>query len=116
MAMFQNKKAHFDPLCTGSFVATLIIGAILFSQIRNPPEMLIIIFALVAVTSQVIHIAHHGINPLGGVISLVILVTALFLLRYIFGNVDVVGRLLIDNLAFVVPAVVLLDGIKVVAS
>ena len=116
MVMFQNKKAHLDPLCTGAFIAVLIVGALLFFDVIGTPKMLIAIFAFIAITSQIIHIAHHGINPLGGVVSFIILVIALFLLRYSFGAAGGFEKLLAGRLTFIVPAVVLLDGLKIVAS
>lgn len=116
--MLRNRKAHVDPVCLVPVILVLVSGAYVLSIIysgNTVPNNYILVFAVLAILSQVVHLFHHGITPISGVFMIVIFIIALLLLRFSIGNVEGIGEFYTANMKWVVISIMGLDVIKTIA-
>lgn len=108
--MLRDRKGHGSPFCVGSSIVTIIIGLFaLRSLYGSRPSMgLLAAFAMFSILAQVIHLVEHGMTPIGGTASFINFVFAIFVIRYLIGNLSVME----DLLALLFPIALILELTK----
>ena len=115
--MIRNRKAHIDPICIVPTTLLVIVGGIMLSWVFSGAEVLmpaLLGFAVLAMVSPLVHLFHHGLSPISGIVVVLMLLVSIFLMRFALGNPDPVGEFYFENLGSIIPMVIALDVIKLV--
>lgn len=110
--MILNRKAHIDPLCIIPTTLLLIVGGIVLSSVWAGDTIwmpVLITFAALSLVSPLIKLFHHGLKPISGIITVLMVIVAIFLLRTTLGNPDPVGEFYMENLVAIIPLVLGMD-------
>ena len=105
-----SRRGHIDPICIGPSILTIILAATMtriFLSGDVPSNIMLWSLALLVITSQIIHVVHHGMTPFSmpavavGIIFSTLLIKTL-LGHFIFGNI----------IFYLLPVLIVLEIIK----
>ncbi|MFH1424575.1 MAG: hypothetical protein ABIG20_02710 [archaeon] len=116
--MLRNTKAHIDPICVIPTTLLVIMGVIILSWALAGDKIwmpAVLIFSMLVIISPLVHLFHHGLTPISGVMGALMLLVGIFMLRFAVGNADPVGSFYFDNLTTIIPIVIALDVLKMVS-
>jgi len=115
----KNIRAHVDPICIIPVTIGLILGGLVTATLYGggtPASYLVIAFAGTILVSQIVHLFHHGINPISGIIGLVVFIMSMLLIRATLGTAGGLGEFYLNNLIYLAPSLMVLDLVKTLVS